>query len=146
MRRLEKSFGLGYTETEMKISIAGIAIEHGNIFIAKRLPGGEMGGKWEFPGGKVERNESGEETIVREFLEEFGVRVRCGDFLGESSFVHNNTKRILKAYRIYFSDYDFILNEHSEWRWVRADEIPCLDFTPSDLTLLPFIEPVVLID
>ena len=43
----------------MKKSIACIIynqLEH-KIFIAKRIPVGEMGSKWEFPGGKIENNE-----------------------------------------------------------------------------------------
>jgi 8-oxo-dGTP diphosphatase len=124
----------------MNVSIAGIATEGAKIFIARRLAGGEMGGKWEFPGGKVEGGESCEDAIVREFLEEFAVAVCCGACIGESSFTHKGVLRRLKAYNIVFMDDNFVLSEHSEWRWASAAEIRALDFTPSDLALLPFIE------
>ncbi|MDR3324893.1 MAG: (deoxy)nucleoside triphosphate pyrophosphohydrolase [Spirochaetaceae bacterium] len=124
----------------MKTSVAGLAIENGKVFIARRLAGGDMGGKWEFPGGKVEENESCEEAIVREFLEEFGVRVRCGALLAESHFEHHDVVRTLKAYRVCFSPRDAVLREHSEWRWASAEEIGALDFTPSDLALLPLLD------
>jgi 8-oxo-dGTP diphosphatase len=124
----------------MMVSIAGIATKGGELFIARRVPGGEMGGKWEFPGGKLEDGESCREAVVREFLEEFGVRVTCGEFIGESNFMHKGIERRLKAYHISFSDDNFTLTAHSEWRWADAVGIRALDFTPSDLALLPFIE------
>ncbi|MDR2509042.1 MAG: (deoxy)nucleoside triphosphate pyrophosphohydrolase [Spirochaetaceae bacterium] len=126
----------------MKVSLAGIALENGRIFIARRLAGGDMGEKWEFPGGKAEDGESYEAGLAREFMEEFGVSVRVGELLGESSFVHKEQSRRLYAYRIYFLEENFTLTEHSEWRWVMPAEIKKLDFTPSDLSLLPYIEAI----
>jgi 8-oxo-dGTP diphosphatase len=124
---------------EKKESIAGIAFNEGKLFIAKRLGGGDMGGKWEFPGGKVEENETRAQALVREFREEFGVDVEAGPFLGQAAFEHKNISRTLYAYRIVFPSFEFTLTEHSEWRWASIDEITRLDFTPSDLLLLPSI-------
>ncbi|MDR2110325.1 MAG: NUDIX domain-containing protein, partial [Spirochaetaceae bacterium] len=48
-------------------SVAGIAVEGGRFFIAQRIPGGDLGGKWEFPGGKVEEGETDAEALIREY-------------------------------------------------------------------------------
>jgi 8-oxo-dGTP diphosphatase len=122
-------------------SIAGIAIEGGKVFIARRPPGGDLGDKWEFPGGKVEEEETDQEALIREYNEEFSVQVKPGPFLGSVFFEHRGINRILKAYRIYFLERNFIPSEHTEWRWVSPGEIGELDFAPSDLKLLPFLEP-----
>lgn len=45
------------------------------IFITQRLLHLHQGGYWEFPGGKVEDNESAEQAIVRELFEEIGIKV-----------------------------------------------------------------------
>jgi 8-oxo-dGTP diphosphatase len=124
----------------MAQSIAGIALDDKTrVFIARRLPGGDLGGKWEFPGGKVEENESPEEALKREFDEEFGIPVRVGSFLAETSFVHHGKVFSLKAYRIYFENESFVLREHSEWKWAPFPEIGKLDFAESDLKLLPLL-------
>jgi 8-oxo-dGTP diphosphatase len=94
-----------------------------------------MGEKWEFPGGKAEEGESDGEALVREYAEEFAVPIRVGEFLGTVSFVHQGQRRILNAYRIDFLKTCFSLNEHSEWRWARAEEIETLDFVDSDRRL-----------
>lgn len=130
----------------LKSSVAGIALEGGKIFIARRVMKGDLGGKWEFPGGKVEEGESDHEALVREFDEEFGVAVDPGPFLGSASFEHRGIPRLLKAYRIFFpggsapGPENISLREHTEWRWAAVDEIKGLDFAPSDLKLLPDLE------
>ncbi|MDR2102986.1 MAG: (deoxy)nucleoside triphosphate pyrophosphohydrolase [Treponema sp.] len=118
-------------------SVAGIAIEGGRFFIAQRLPGGDLGCKWEFPGGKVEEGETDAEALIREYREELGVSVRVGPLLASAVFQHHGLERTLNAYRIYFSADSFALSEHTRWRWASFEEIQALDFADSDRRLLP---------
>ncbi|MBL7016429.1 MAG: A/G-specific adenine glycosylase [Kiritimatiellales bacterium] len=53
----------------------------GEVLIAQRLEGDMLGGLWEFPGGKLEPDETIEECIARELKEELGINVEVGDFL-----------------------------------------------------------------
>ena len=48
----------------------------GRVLIAERPAGKDMAGLWEFPGGKVEKGERPEDTIIRELQEELGIVVR----------------------------------------------------------------------
>jgi 8-oxo-dGTP diphosphatase len=120
-------------------SVAGIAIEQGKIFITRRKPGGALGGKWEFPGGKVEPGERDEEALIREYAEELGVSITLGPFMGSASFEHRGV-RILHAYRVYFQEYRITLSEHTEWRWATFEEIQALDFAASDRKLFPALQ------
>jgi 8-oxo-dGTP diphosphatase len=122
------------------ISVAGIAEEGGRLLIARRLPGGDLGGKWEFPGGKVEPGESDEDALIREFQEEFKITVTVGPLLGSASFEHAGLNRTLRAYLINLPSQNFTLLEHSEWRWASPAEIEGLDFAGSDLKLLPALK------
>ncbi|GHV71268.1 DNA mismatch repair protein MutT [Spirochaetia bacterium] len=124
----------------MAVSVAGIIVDDDKILIARRLPGGDLGGKWEFPGGKAEEGETDTQTLIREFYEEFSVTVKIGPLLGESSFEHHGITRTLRAYRVYLPPEPLKLNEHSEWRFAALAEIETLDFAPSDLKLLPFLK------
>jgi 8-oxo-dGTP diphosphatase len=123
-----------------RISVAGIAIEGLKIFIARRKPGGDLGGKWEFPGGKAEEGETGEAALIREFREEFGVTVKPGPLLGTSSFEHKGSVYLLHAYRIYFTGKNFTLAEHSQWRWAGMGEMASLNFADSDRLLFPALK------
>jgi 8-oxo-dGTP diphosphatase len=118
-------------------SVAGIAIENGKIFIARRKSGGDLGGKWEFPGGKVRPGEGDREALEREYLEELSVPIEAGDPVSNGSFEHNETHFTLRAYRIRFLSKEFVLREHSEYRWVLPQELEGLNFAESDRLLFP---------
>jgi len=134
----------------VRYSVAGIAIEKGTfekgtfgkgkVFIARRKAGGDLGGKWEFPGGKVEEGEGDADALKREFLEEFGVDVTAGPLLATAEFTHNEQRFLLNAYRIFFASLCFNMVEHTEYRWAALEEIETLDFADSDRLLLPQLQ------
>jgi 8-oxo-dGTP diphosphatase len=121
-------------------SVAGIAWDGGKFLIALRLKGGDMGNKWEFPGGKVDGEESDQEALKREYQEELGVEVAVGDFLGSAVFERQGLERQLKAYRVFFAASAFTLTAHTRWRWATLEEIEQLDFVDSDRKLLPVLK------
>lgn len=122
-----------------KQSVAGIIVVDGLIFIAKRLPQGQMSNRWEFPGGKVEEGENHKEALLREFEEEFMIEVEVGECIAQTEFLHNDENVQLFAYEVFIKDIDsifWILNEHTDVNWVSFDKIKELEFVDSDLLLL----------
>ena len=126
----------------MKISVAGIAVIDSLVFIARRLNVGQMAGRWEFPGGKVEEGEKPEDALNREYKEEFNVDVTVGGEITTGFFLHNGCKVKLIAYEVQFNEYEinWILTEHSEINWVPLDGIPKENFVDSDLMLYDAIK------
>jgi len=59
----------------IEVVAAVIRDAKGNILIAKRPSDKHQGGKWEFPGGKVEGGESRRAALARELQEELGIEV-----------------------------------------------------------------------
>ncbi|MBR6078657.1 MAG: NUDIX domain-containing protein [Treponema sp.] len=130
-----------------KTSIAGIAVHGRKVLIAHRNPVGQMGGRWEFPGGKVEEGETDFQAIVREFGEEFGIKVRPGSMIAKAVFEHNG-ENLLHAYTVRVPHrgifFKYRLTEHTEYRWADIDEIASLDFVDSDLLIYPDVKKFVL--
>ncbi|MGL4987140.1 MAG: (deoxy)nucleoside triphosphate pyrophosphohydrolase [Treponemataceae bacterium] len=126
----------------MNCSVAGIAIKNSLFLIAKRNPEGDSGGKWEFPGGKVEEGENLPQALIREFQEEFNITIKVGTELAQTQFIHNNKNYFLHAFEIFISNEDntFVLNEHSEFKWASLAEIKTLSFVESDFKLLQDLE------
>ena len=59
-----------------RIHVVAAAIVDGNrVLIARRPPGVHQGGRWEFPGGKLEPGESRKTGLIRELKEELGIEV-----------------------------------------------------------------------
>lgn len=128
----------------MKQSIAGIIRKDGKFLIGHRLPSGEMGGRWEFPGGKVDQGETPEQAIVREFNEEMNVSVIPGDLLASVQFTNRHGPVELLAYRVEIPSIDGLaLTEHTEIAWATLDEIESLPFVDSDRMLIPFLRDTV---
>ena len=122
-------------------SVAGILLRNGKVFTARREPGGALGGKWEFPGGKVEEGETDGQALEREFLEEFGARIKAGALLGEVSFAHRGVTRTLRAYLAELEPgATLVPREHMELRWSKPDELAGLDLVDSDRKLLSYID------
>ncbi len=128
-----------------KQSVAGILKYDSLIFIGLRVPQGRMGGKWEFPGGKVEEGETCEEALKREFWEEFETDIDVGEKIAHAQFTHKNEQVDLYAYRVYLKsdDITWVLSEHTDVKWVSIDEIEKLDFVDSDLLLLDQLKKVL---
>jgi 8-oxo-dGTP diphosphatase len=121
-------------------SVAGIAVREKKFFIARRLPGGDLGGKWEFPGGKAEEGETDEAALRREYREEFDAAVETGPLLASASFEHRGHTFRLNAYRVFFTGGQLRLTEHTEWRWASLDAIEKLDFADSDRKLFSALQ------
>lgn len=118
-------------------SVAGIVQREDGLFlVAQRIPGGDMGERWEFPGGKVEEGETDEEALAREFAEELGVLATVGEALATARFIHHGREIPLTAYRVSLSDSSFRLVEHSRTDWIPFEDIAALDFADSDRLLL----------
>lgn len=117
---------------ELKRSIAGIAFKENKILVMKRLPKGDLGGFWEFPGGKLEGDESPEEALKREWMEELEVSITVGERLAESRFRHRDDPFLLLSYRVYPDSEDWTFHEHSEARWVTEEELFEMELADSD--------------
>ena len=57
------------------VAAAALVDVDGRVLLAKRPPGKQLAGMWEFPGGKVEAGETPEECLIRELHEELGITV-----------------------------------------------------------------------
>ena len=77
---------------------AAIIKKDEKYLIAKRRLGKSLGGKWEFPGGKLEDGETPENCLERELKEEFGITTKVGDLLATNVHDYGNFKIRLAGY------------------------------------------------
>ena len=93
------------------------------VLLAKRPPGGMLGGLWEFPGGKQKENETLQETLSREIMEELNLEVEIGDLLGSYQHAYTHYKITLHAFCCRLVSEDLQLNYHTESDWVSCKEL-----------------------
>ena len=116
---------------------AAIMIEDGRVFIAQRHPDDFMGGKWEFPGGKIDPGETPEICLQRELHEELGILADVHDMFAVSQHTYPDRAVELLAYTVSIREGRITLHEHSDARWVAIRELREFDMCEADL---PFVE------
>jgi 8-oxo-dGTP diphosphatase len=125
--------------TEYVPVTAAIIRKDNKILIAKRKRA-LMGSPWEFPGGKMEKNETLQECLKRELHEEFGIEVEIGAFLCSHKHVLNCQSAIhLYAYEVSHTSGEFQLNDHEEIRWVTVEELELYNFPDTDRMIVKYL-------
>jgi 8-oxo-dGTP diphosphatase len=118
---------------------AAIIRKDNKVLIAKRKRA-IMGSPWEFPGGKVEKNETLQECLKRELYEELGIGVEIGAFLCSHKHVLNCQSAIhLYAYEVIHVSGEFQLRDHEEIRWVTDEELEQYNFPDADRMIIKFL-------
>ena len=118
---------------------AGIVIEDGKVLVGRRVKGGSLSEKWEFPGGKNRYGETLSDTLRREFEEELAVSIETGNEIFSYDFSNNGTDYHLHAMLVKLLSHDFRLSVHEEMRWVDRAELSALDMGGSDSAIRTFI-------
>lgn len=111
------------------------------VFVCKRGAGRQLEGKWEFPGGKVEANESHEQTIIREIKEELNSIVDPYEYIGKVNYEYKNIEKpfsiTLYGYRCVLLNGKLELSEHTASKWINKKDLSTVDFSDADK---PFID------
>lgn len=102
--------------------VIGIVQKEGNVLIVKRKnKEGEL--LWQFPGGKVEQNETVEEAVVREIKEETNLKVSIDTLIGQR--IHPYTKKTMAYFGLNYISEEVLIAEAEldEYMWVKPDEL-----------------------
>jgi len=117
-----------------RIKVVGAVLVHdGRVFAAKRGPGKSMAGYWEFPGGKVEADETPEEALARELREELKVDVTVGEFIVTATHEAGTVVIELSTYLCTIIEGVPVLTEHEEFRWLPVSELSDVEWAPADI-------------
>ena len=118
----------------MNTVVAGVIVK-GNLVLIAQKKNGLLAGKWEFPGGKINQDESPQDALLREIEEEFGVTVNVGEFIDKVPFSINSTECTLVAYYAHHITGDYNLVDHSQIAWIKPEELLTIDFAPADIPI-----------
>lgn len=124
-----------------RINVVGAVLTRGQtILAARRSSTMSLPGMWEFPGGKIEPDESPEQALLRELDEELLCSAEIGEHVETTEHEYDFGIVILTTYYCSLVGAEPRLTEHSEIRWVQATELDQLEWAPADV---PAVERVM---
>jgi 8-oxo-dGTP diphosphatase len=131
----------GPSKPLLLVAACALVDADGRVLIAQRPEGKPMAGLWEFPGGKVEKGETPEETLIRELHEELAVetQVACLAPLTFASHDYENFHLLMPLYVC--RRYSGIPQprEGQALKWVRPKQLRDYPMPPADAPLIPFL-------
>ena len=123
----------------IEVAAAIIEDEAGRILIARRKKGKAQEGLWEFPGGKIENNETVEACLKRELLEEMKIRIEPYEAFGVNDHWYGSTHIRLFAHKAAFVSGNVVLVDHDQWEWVHAKKLGEYEFAPADIKFVEML-------
>ncbi len=116
--------------------VAAVFKKDNKFFCAQRKDKGELAKKWEFPGGKIENNETHQEALKREIFEELSAEIVVKDYI--TTVIHEY-KGFLLTMHAYYCDIingNLVISEHLDSKWLTLDEMMDYDFAAADLPII----------
>ncbi|QIQ20359.1 8-oxo-dGTP diphosphatase MutT [Zophobihabitans entericus] len=124
----------------IEIAIGIIRSQDCKIFITQRGENSHLAGFWEFPGGKVEPNESVYDTLVRELAEEVDIHVHDGHFLKTVKHSYDDRDITIHAYLVEHWDGVPFAKEGQHSRWVELDDLNSDEFPDANRSLIEMLK------
>ena len=113
--------------------VVAAIIKKDNLYlVTQRNRDKHMGLKWEFPGGKVEANETLQEALTREIYEELNININVYEKIAEEKYKDSEINIVLHYFLCSIKDGDISLNEHEAMEWVDKTDFDKYDFVVGD--------------
>jgi 8-oxo-dGTP diphosphatase len=103
--------------------VTGLIRRGDKLLVGQRPVGHSLAGQWEFPGGKIEKNETPEQALARELDEELGIEAEVGQLKLASTHTYGDTGIVILFYEVLFWKREPRTIHHMELRWVTPDEL-----------------------
>ena len=121
------------------VRVAAAIIHDGHLIYVSQRGYGEMKDGWEFPGGKIEKGESGEEAVVREIKEEFDTVISVEKYVGKVEHDYPNFHLEMECYLCHIASGEMILKEAEDAKWMELDDLEKMDLLAADCKVLPMV-------
>ena len=115
--------------------VAAIIIHEGKVFATQRGYG-EFKDGWEFPGGKVEENETLKDALVREIKEELDTEIEVRVLLGTVEYDYSKFHLSMDCFICSIKSGNLVLKEHEAAKWLEKENLDSVDWLPADSGLI----------
>ena len=125
--------------------VGAVIIKDGKILCAQRGPDKSLPYKWEFPGGKIEQDETPQEALKREIQEEMHCKITIGEKVEYTVYEYDFGFVHLTTYICKLIEGQPILTEHVDIKWLEPSKLAILDWAPADIPAIERLEKELLV-
>ena len=120
------------------VSAVALIDRDGRVLITQRPKGKNMEGLWEFPGGKIKKNETSEDALIREINEELSINISNYNELISYSFNYSDLGKtvFINFYLIKNFTGKILNNFHNQLKWIEIKDIREYDFLEGDQLII----------
>lgn len=118
---------------------AAVIVDQGRIFTACRGYG-EFKGRWEFPGGKIEKDETPETALRREIKEELAADINVDRLLGTVDYDYPQFHLTMECYLCHVARGTLTILEHSAFQWMKKEELENVDWLGADRIAVEWVK------
>lgn len=119
--------------------VAAVIKDRDKIFATQRGYG-EFKDGWEFPGGKIEPNETPKEALIREIKEELNTEIQVGELIETVEYDYPTFHLSMDCFWCTLVSGKLELLEHEASKWLTKEDIDSVDWLPADLGLVKTIK------
>lgn len=101
---------------------------------------GDFKGQWEFPGGKLEADETPQQALVREIQEELETRIKVGALIDTVEYDYPTFHLSMDCFWCEVLEGELKLLEAEAARWLTRETLYSVQWLPADITLVAEIE------
>jgi 8-oxo-dGTP diphosphatase len=120
----------------IKVTCALIVNNQNCLLAAQRSQVMSLPLKWEFPGGKIEPEETAEDCLIREIKEELNIEIKIIQALPSNTHTYPKITIELIPFICEHINGEIILKEHAQFKWLHTDELLALDWADADVPIV----------
>lgn len=113
--------------------VAAVFYRDGEVLACRRAPGKSAAGKWEFPGGKIDDDETPDLALVREIQEELGISISVNGLVDRSVTPVGDLNIDLACYLVSSAEVPSHSTDHDDLRWLPIEALTSVDWAAPDL-------------
>nr|WP_303211923.1 (deoxy)nucleoside triphosphate pyrophosphohydrolase [Methanobrevibacter smithii] len=123
-----------------EIKVVAAIIQKENKILATKRGYGEFINMWEFPGGKIESDETKEQALVREIKEELNIEINVDKFAIDIEYQYPNFYLFMSCFMCSIKEGSIELLEHNDGKWITKEELNTLNWLPADIDAVNYLK------
>jgi len=103
--------------------VAAVIQKDNKFLLTQRKTGGFLGGLWEFPGGKMNKNENNQNACLRHIKEQLQIDISMKLHVTQIKHTYTHFKQIMDAFLCLYQSGTIVLNGYTDYKWIDWSEI-----------------------